>query len=516
MPDSKNRKLDELRKQQATMEVLLGCGFWEYNPQKDTFIFNEAASRILGLGEEPVTATLEDVVRFLVPDDRDVLKDYLNGMLSGRIVHTDLDLLPDPSRTVRNIAFGGMLTDDPDQHITGVIQDITLRRRKEEELTHSREKAEEADRMKTVFLTNLSHELRTPMNTIIGFSELINIGNIPAEKRKEFSRIIRFKGQELLTLIDDIIEVSRFEAGHIQFVSNPCELNHLVGEVYQIALERRKAAQKEGLGINLNLPPVETQLLTDPGRVQQVFVNLIDNSLKFTVRGTIEIGYELKDSRTIQCFVKDTGIGLKKEELKNLFNRFKKIEETSFRKNTGSGLGLTISKYIVQLLGGKIWVDSVYGEGSTFYFTIPNNPPSPPETNMEVLKDKESQSEYNWKNKVILLVEDDEINVQFLEAILSPFQVQIIHASNGLQGVELCRSIPHIDLVLMDVKMPEMNGHEACREIKKLRPALPIIAQTAFALREERQKCLEAGCDDYVSKPIDINELLGKIQQLIS
>jgi signal transduction histidine kinase/CheY-like chemotaxis protein len=516
MPDGKNRKLEEFRKQQATMELLLGSGLWDYYPQKDTFLFNEAASRMLGLGEEPTSVTTEDVLRLLVPDDRDVLKDYLNGMLSGRIIRTDLDLLPDPSRNVRNIAIGGLLTDDADRRIAGVIQDITLRRRKEDELTHSREKAEEADRMKTVFLTNLSHELRTPMNTIIGFSELINIGNIPPEKRKEYSRIIRFKGQELLTLIDDIIEVSKFEAGHIKFVSNPCELNHLLGEVYQIAIERRKAAQKEGLGVNLNLPPAEINLLTDPGRVQQVFINLIDNSLKFTERGSIEIGYEVKDSRTIQCFVKDTGIGLKKEELKNLFNRFKKIEETSFRKNTGSGLGLTISKYIVQLLGGKIWVDSVYGEGSTFFFTIPNNPPSQPDSSTDMVKEKEDQAEYNWKNKVILLVEDDDINVQFFEAILSPYQVQVIHASNGLQGVELCRSIPHIDLVLMDVKMPEMNGHDACREIKKLRPSLPIIAQTAFALQEERQKCMEAGCDDYVSKPININELLGKIQQLIS
>ncbi|MFN8208545.1 MAG: response regulator [Bacteroidales bacterium] len=516
MPEGKNRKLDELKKQQETMELLLGCGSWEYYPQKDTFLFNKAASLLLGLGEDSIWVTIEDVLRLFVPEDRDVLKDYLNGMLSGRIVRTDLDLLPDPSRSVRHIALGGLLTEDEDQRITGVIQDITLRRRKEEELTHAREKAEEADRMKTVFLTNLSHELRTPMNTIIGFSELINIGNIPPEKRKEYSRIIRFKGQELLTLIDDIIEVSRFEAGHIRFVSNPCELNHLLGEVYQLALERRKAAQKDGLGINLNLPAAETNLLTDPGRVQQVFLNLIDNSLKFTERGGIEIGYEVKDSRTIQCFVKDSGIGLKKEELKNLFNRFKKIEETSFRKNTGSGLGLTISKYIVQLLGGKIWVDSIFGEGSTFYFTIPNNPPAPPDNQQEILKEKESQAEYNWKNKVILLVEDDEINVQFIEAILSPYQVQVIHAANGLQGVELCRSIPHIDLVLMDVKMPEMNGHEACREIKKLRPSLPIIAQTAFALQEDRQKCMEAGCDDYVSKPIAINELLGKIQQLIS
>lgn len=513
MTDSRNRKGSEKPGNSGLYKDLLKIGTWEFESQNGVFLLDAGTQQILSTERDKVL--LEDLIQLIDSEERNELPAFIEGILSGRTIQIELALLPENGKGHKSILLSGTLKDEKKRIIQGVIQDVTHWKKKEDELIRAREKAEESDRMKTVFLTNLSHELRTPMNTIIGFSELINIGNIPPEKRKEYSRIIRTKGQSLLTLIDDIIEIAQFEEGQTSLSVSSCDLNHLFGEVYQLAIEKRRLFQKEAIQLRLDLPPVPLNILTDPGRVQQVCLNLIENSLQFTEKGTIEFGYELRDPRYIHCFVKDTGIGLKKDEQKNIFNRFRKVEETSLRKNSGSGLGLTLSRYIVQLLGGKISVESVYGAGSTFIFTLPNNPAPEVDNSQEALKEQDNLGDYNWKNKVILLVEDDDINVQFIDAVLSPYQVQLIRASNGLQGVELCRSLPQIDLILMDIKMPDMSGYDACREIKKFKPNLPIIAQTAFALRDDRQRCLDAGCDDYLSKPIDINELLQKIQQFI-
>jgi CheY-like chemotaxis protein len=231
------------------------------------------------------------------------------------------------------------------------------------------------------------------------------------------------------------------------------------------------------------------------------------NAFQFTEKGIIEFGYELKDAKTIQFFVKDTGIGVRKEDQKLVFNRFRQVEETSLRKIGRSGLGLTLSRHIINLMGGKIWFESIPNEGSTFYFTIPvtAQPEEQPEQHIE------QKVSYNWKDKVILIVEDDEINAQFLEAVLDQTQVQTLNAYNGIQAIELCRTINKIDLVLMDIKMPEMSGYEACKKIKSFRPGLPMIAQTAFAESVDKRKCLNAGFDEYISKPIDIELLFSKI-----
>jgi CheY-like chemotaxis protein len=241
--------------------------------------------------------------------------------------------------------------------------------------------------------------------------------------------------------------------------------------------------------------------------------NLIHNAVKFTAKGWIEIGYMPVADEKIEFYVRDTGIGLTRDLQKNIFSRFAE-EEVQGTKPESSGLGLTISRNLIKLLGGKIWVESEPGQGSTFFFTIPFE--EVPETYHELAPEEEIEiPAYTWKDKVILIVEDDVVNFRFLEALLQDKAVQILHASNGLQAVELCRTISKIDLVLMDLKMPEMDGIEATRQIRTFNKKVPIIAQTAFVMESELTHCLEAGCDDHITKPIDIKEFLEKVDKFL-
>jgi CheY-like chemotaxis protein len=273
---------------------------------------------------------------------------------------------------------------------------------------------------------------------------------------------------------------------------------------------------KEHIDIFLNFPPDQkiVTIYTDPGRLQQVLAYLLDNALKYTEKGYIQFGYELKENRNLQFFVKDTGIGISKEVQKYIFNRYRYGEDTLDKKLSTSGLSLTIAKAVVELLGGRIHVESIVNEGSTFSFTLPIHKVDKIETDENIVN--ADIPSYNWKNKVILVAEDEEINFKFIEAILANTQAQLLHVSNGEQAIELCKSINKIDLVLMDIKMPGLNGYDAVREIKKIRKDLPVIAQTAYTFKEEKFKCKDAGCDDYISKPIYIEQLIKKINKFFT
>jgi CheY-like chemotaxis protein len=252
---------------------------------------------------------------------------------------------------------------------------------------------------------------------------------------------------------------------------------------------------------------------TDPFRLRQVMTNLIGNAIKFTDKGTVEFGYHLKNEKQIEFFVKDTGIGLTKEELGIIFERFKRTYNSEEKNIIGSGLGLTISKNLVELMGGEMWIDSKPGEGTTFSFTLPF---------IKTAKvfssgiDEESITSFNWREKTILVVEDDKQSFHFLKELLKRTGANIIRASNGFEAIEICRSDQNLDVVLMDIQMPKMNGYEATRELKKIRNNIPVIAQTAYAMAGDREKSIQAGCDDYITKPLNIESLLPKINQFIS
>jgi PAS domain S-box-containing protein len=401
-----------------------------------------------------------------------------------------------------------------------VFFDVSDQKKTERELIKAKEKAEDSDRLKSAFLANMSHEIRTPMNAIIGFSELLNMEHITEEKKREYRIIINKKGNLLLTLIDDIIEISKFEAGQLNISKKLIDLDEIMNELYSSYLTKKLKEQRDNVELVLRRPGDDEahMVVTDSGRLQQVVSNLLNNAFQYTMKGKIEFGYAVKDNKTIEFFVHDTGIGLTKDDQKLIFDRFWQVEETTIPKGRGYGLGLTISKSIVDLLGGKIWVESELEKGSSFYFTIPfekdNRQARELSINPVESKDKISLDP-NWKDKVVLVVEDDEINFSFIEAVLEKSQIQVLRADNGRQAIELCRSINKIDLILMDIKLPEMNGYDSTREIKKIRKEIPVIAQTAFSMKEDKKRCFDAGCDDFISKPIDIDLFMSKLSKFL-
>jgi len=392
--------------------------------------------------------------------------------------------------------------------IVGISIDITEKRRAEEKLKEAKEKAEESDRLKTAFLANMSHEIRTPMNGIIGFSNLLRNPDLTQEERNEFINHINNCGNTLLNLIDDIIDISKIESGQLKIKITECNINEIIDELYDIFENTRKLNGKETIEIKTkkSLNDNEASILTDHFRLKQILNNLMSNALKFTQKGFIELGYSLKNN-IIEFYVKDTGIGIPKEKQHIIFERFGQVLDANYFLNLkGTGLGLSISLNLIKLLGGEMWVESDTGKGSTFYFTIPYHP-----TVYKSSKNDKKPSEESYfpdlKDKIILIAEDEEVNFIYLKYLLKDSEAEILWAKNGEEAINIAKSNPDISLILMDFKLPKIDGFEATKIIKSMYPNVPIIAQTAYAMSDERQNAMEAGCDGYVSKPIKIEEL---------
>jgi PAS domain S-box-containing protein len=382
----------------------------------------------------------------------------------------------------------------------------------EYELVSAKLKAEESDRLKTAFLANMSHEIRTPMNGILGFAEMLNDDSLHDEERKKYLDIINNNGKLLINLIDDIIDFAKIEAGQISITKHDFSLNTLLSQIYNSFLAENMRKERSGVRLSLSkgLEDDTSFINTDPIRLRQIITNLIGNAFKFTSDGKIEFGFVHKKEGNLEFFVRDTGIGIKPEKLTQIFERFVQADSSRSRRYSGSGLGLAISKGLTELLGGTMWAESEIDKGSVFYFTIPYILAS--NKKIEDSDAKKPKSKYNWSGKKILIAEDDFFSYKFLEGFLKQTNAEVFHADDGRKALNICSDKRDIDLVLMDVQMPDMNGLDATREIKKFRKELPIIAQTANAISEEKQKCFEAGFDDFVTKPINISELFMKIE----
>lgn len=371
------------------------------------------------------------------------------------------------------------------------------------ELIIAKDKAEESDRLKTAFLASMSHEIRTPLNAIVGFSGII-ADSSEGIKMKNFSRIIASQNELLLQLVDDLIDFSKLEAGVMEFHEEKFDINELINNLMLMFNSK--------LSTDVELVPVTMSksffILSDANRIKQLFSGLIYNAIKFTKKGSITFGYELDEQSEIEFFVKDTGIGIPNDQQKEIFKRFIKLDTFS----QGTGLGLSIVKNIVKMMSGKVWLESETGKGSNFYFKLP--------IKIENLdKRKEKRKSITNKPKLfnseitILIVEDNESNMIILEEILHLQKIKTLSATNGMEAIEVCKSNNDIDLVLMDLKMPVLDGFEATRKIKQFKPHLPIIAQTGQALSEDKDKAKEAGCDAYITKPIKRNELFELIRK---
>lgn len=402
-----------------------------------------------------------------------------------------------------------------------IIMDITRRKESETKIKNALEKATESERLKSAFLATISHELRTPLNAIIGFSDLIN-SDWPLEEIYGFAKTINESGAHLLSIVEEIFDITLIETGETTINNKDENLHLALRSVSKVIESEQRKLEKEDLELNLIIPDSDASLTinTDIAKFKQILLNLLKNALKFTHKGHINYGYsfiEHDDKKMLRFYVEDTGIGVPLDKQELIFITFRQVEESLNRTYGGTGIGLSISKKLTELLGGTLWIESEEGVGSTFYFTIPLEGVDNSRIQYDINFDTEIVSDKGdiISTKTFLIVEDDDTSYEFLQIVLEKPGTNILWAKNGKEAVKLCKEIPEINLVLMDINMQVMDGYKATREIKKLRPELPIIAQTAFAIAGDREKVLKAGCDDYISKPIVIEELMKKIEKWI-
>jgi len=394
-------------------------------------------------------------------------------------------------------------------HYLGIKEDITEKKRFEAELIRSKEKLEENDRLKTAFLHNISHEIRTPLNAIIGFSSLLSNRNLSEDKVKSFMDIIEASNEQLLSIISGIIALSSLEAGQEKAEEAPADLNEMIENVYR-QFKFSLLPGRVDLSRHFGLPDDQSLVITDGVKLMQVVVNLVSNALKFTPQGSVGFGYDLVDNQ-LEFFVEDTGIGIPLDKQELIFERFRQLDDSPTRKYGGAGLGLALSKGYVELLGGFIHLQSAPDKGSRFSFSIPFKPVNSVANQAEAPV-KEINLMFSAE-KTILVAEDEDNNYMLIEEMLSNMNVKTVWARNGLEAVEECGHKPLPHLILMDIKMPEMDGIEATRQIKSIHPDIPVIALTAYAMDEDRKRILEAGCNDYIKKPVNsvqLKILLGK------
>ncbi|MFZ4547409.1 MAG: response regulator [Bacteroidales bacterium] len=405
---------------------------------------------------------------------------------------------------IKNLLFTSYLMQQAE--IQNQILEIKVKERTKElqdtnvSLMLARDRAEASDRLKTSFMNNISHEIRTPLNGILGFAPMILDPTYTQEEKHEFLEILEISGRRLMHTVADYMDISLIASGNMEMKYEKFEPAEVIDE---IELEYSPECKSKDISFSIVYPENFRSIEVNSDRflIKKVLAYLVDNAIKFTLKGEIKIGIEV-NSNSLEFSVTDTGIGISKELLPFIFDRFTQADESNTRRFEGSGLGLAIAKGIAELLGGSISVESQKGKGSTFCFSVPaffGN------LNREITQ-KASLPKANGAKAKILVVEDDTFSFHFLYLALNA-TIQVIHAENGLQAVELCQSNPDIKLVLMDIKLPKMNGLVATQEIKKFRKDIPIIAFTSYALAGDRKKCLDAGCDEYITKPLALDDL---------
>ena len=492
---------------------------WEHDLITDIIKTNDNSNKIYGhtIGSNQIE--YKEYIKFIYPDDLDIIKlNIEKGIKTDKNISYEFRIIK-PDGEIRNISASAKIIKDKANKpikIIGINLDVTDKKKAEEELIAAKVKAEESDRLKTAFLCNISHEIRTPMNAIVGFSALLKDPELSIEHRDQYCDIIDINSNNLLNIIEDILAISKIEAGILTIKPEEINVKQFLTKVYD---ENRIKNKNTLIDIKSNIDVLSDDIIinTDINRLRQVFTNLINNSLKFTKKGFVEIGCKINDQlitnneQRITFYVKDTGIGISEEHMNIIFERFRQVEDTSIRNYGGLGLGLAISKEIVEVMGGKIWVESAPGKGSTFNFTLPYTTKKK-KTTTKPLKHEITPDLSKIK---ILLAEDDEFNFKLFTIILERTGAKMIRAKDGLECVEMFEKNQDIDLVLMDIQMPGMNGLEATKILKKLRKEVPVIAQTAYAMESDRARCLEAGCDDIITKPINTKKLILLIKRYV-
>lgn len=380
------------------------------------------------------------------------------------------------------------------------------------ELINAKQRAEESDRLKTVFLANMSHEIRTPMNGILGFADLLKKPKLSIKQQLQYIQIIELSGKRMLNIINDIINISKIEAGQMDISIEDTEVNTIIDQCY-LFFEIETQLKNIELIKEKELKDDDCIILTDKTKLSQILINLIKNSIKFTQAGSIHFGYKKKNDN-LEFYIKDTGIGISNEQTQFIFERFRQGSENLTRNYEGAGLGLSISKAYVEMMGGKIWLESQPDKGTTFYFTLPFNKALNKTISKPVIMKPVSIE--NKEPFTILIADDDENSKLYLVELLNEENLHLLLASDGNEAIELFHTNPTIDLILMDIKMPVTDGLEASKQIKLLNTNIPIIAITAYAMKGDEEIIKAAGCDFYISKPVNQSVLMGIIKDLIA
>lgn len=393
----------------------------------------------------------------------------------------------------------------------GIFHDLTERKKIEKELIKAKEKAEESDKLKSAFLANMSHEIRTPMNGIIGFSNLLKTASLTDEKRKKYIEIINYKGNELLDIINDIIDISKIESGMVDVKNDETDITLCLNEITQF-FENKEEIYSHQLNIIKNYPDKSFVLKTDKTKLNQILTNLLSNAIKFTPSGSVEIGYQrvvINKKDFVEFYVKDTGIGIPEEMHEVIFERFRQVNDSAIKEHKGTGLGLTISKNLVELLGGTIRLESKKGKGSVFYFTLPYI--------ISNAGEEEKQVEivvHDWSENKILIIEDDEFSFLFIKELLTPTGIKILWAKTGEKAIALVKKYHDINMVLADYRLPDMDGIEAIKKIIEIKN-IPVIIQTAYNLQDIKTENDFNIIHGFITKPIEEKKLMTMIKDLL-
>ena len=509
---------DNQRKLEAAQEIAK-LGSWELDVITGIFTFTDSFYKMLHTTAEEMGGyqmTIDDYAkRFVYPEDASLVADETKLAIESadpnftkyvehRIMYADggIGYISVKIFIVKD-EFGNTIK------TFGVNQDITEKKIAEVELLKAKEKAEESDRLKSAFLANMSHEIRTPMNGILGFTELLKEQNLSGKEQQEYIELINKSGNRMLSIINDIIDISRIEAGLMKFNLAQSNVADQIDYIHTF-FKPEAAAKGLNLSVKNSLPRNQANINTDREKLYAILTNLVKNAIKFTKKGEIEIGCAKKGG-FIEFYVKDTGIGIPKERQNAIFERFIQADIEDSMALQGAGLGLSISKAFLEMLGGKIWVESEEGKGSTFFFTLPYDNTKKIDNVAQSLSNADTKN--NIRKLKTLVVEDDIISEILLEKAINKISKEILKAKTGVDAVNILRANPDIDLILMDIRLPELSGYKAVRQIREFNKNVVIIAQTAYGLSGDRKKAKEAGCTDYIAKPIIKEELLKLISK---
>jgi hypothetical protein len=497
-------------------------GLFDWNLETNQIYYSPGWKRMLGYEDHELpndfsvwetTTEPEDVKKSWKLFHELILKQTERFVLEFRMKHKDGHWVDILSRAEAIFDNNGKAF-----RIVGTHTDISEHKKAEQEIIKAKERAEESDRLKSAFLANMSHEIRTPMNGILGFADLLKNPELTGNQQQEYIQIIEKSGIRMLNIINDIVDISKIEAGLMKLDIKESNINEQIEYLYTFF---KPEVEAKGIKLTFNntLPANEAIIKADREKLYAILTNLVKNAIKYTEKGSIEFGYDLindskekESGRTskLRFYVKDTGIGIPRDRQDAIFERFIQADISDKMAKQGAGLGLSISKAYAEMLGGRIWVESDEKTGSEFYIELPYN--IEPTKEMVDQQDLFSDDYDNPRMLKILIAEDDKVSEMLLNIEVKSFCREIVKARTGFEAVETFRNNPDTDLILMDIRMPEMDGYEATRQIRGFNKEVVIIAQTAYGLSGDREKAIKSGCNDYIAKPIYKADLLAMVK----